>query len=224
MSPIIENSSNVVFEMRDCVVEIEKFDKTLVIEKSDNSDFEWELEESIEDSEETNKFEQAQPKKRRKKRYSTDEDYVLSSDERKQQKTQNYIRYIRQCDLTPEILASNKQFVTIDGIEYKIPKRPLKAWSEQSKKLKPPDPNKRPHRAHDVEGEEKIRNFVDIKCHVCDEQFDAFWRVRKHFKNFHPEQKGYVMCCNRKFTRRYALLDHIEWHDRSKVHSCEVNF
>lgn len=81
-------------------------------------------------------------------------------------------------------------------------------------------PHKRPHRSNDPEGEAKIRSFVDVKCHICNEPFDAFWLVRKHFQSVHPDQKAFLICCNRKFTRRYSLLDHIEWHDRSKVHAC----
>lgn len=239
-----------VIELRDCEVKIERFNKTSNVKKEDSrketqkyrkedeSDFEWELDESIKQNWEVAKKKNEEKTlreeikvlevktKRRKIESNSDEtdDASLTAEERKQ-KAQTYVRYIRQCDLTPEILESKQKFVMIDGIEYKVPRRPLKSWMETKQKKVDKEPqsvNKRPHRSHDPEGEEKIRNFVEVKCHICDEKFDAFWRIRKHFKRFHPDEKGYLICCNRKFTRRYALLDHIEWHDRSKVHCCET--
>lgn len=85
------------------------------------------------------------------------------------------------------------------------------------------------HRKHpsvDPENEQKIRDFIDMKCHICNEKFEgenaSFSKVKKHFKKFHPTEKGYLMCCDKKFIRRAHLLDHIEWHDKSKIHRCEI--
>ena len=43
-------------------------------------------------------------------------------------------------------------------------------------------PRRRRHPANDVEGEQKIRDLIDIKCHHCDIDFDTFQDVCKHFK------------------------------------------
>lgn len=92
------------------------------------------------------------------------------------------------------------------------------------------EPVKEAHRKHpslDPENEQKIRKFVDIKCYVCDAKFEgeneSFSKVKKHFKKFHSSEQGYLMCCDKKYIRRAALLDHIEYqHDKSRIHRCEI--
>lgn len=195
----------------------------------EDSDFEWPQNEDEntswslpnEPEEETVKEPEVRRKRVSKKKYleSEEDEYEPFQAKRKS----GYIRYLPRDKITPEILAIEGDFVTIDGLEYKIPRRNRnKPIKEKNPKLKSLDRTRRPHRAYDTEGEQKILNSIEVKCHECGEQFDSFFRVRKHFKRFHPEMKAYLMCCERKFTRRYELLEHLEYHDKSVVHRCQI--
>lgn len=205
---------------------------TKLEEHDDDSDFEWPQNEddntnwSLPDEPEQETIEEPEEPKARKKRgpkkkyKETDEDeFEPYAAKRKS----GYVRYLPRDKVTPEILATKGDFITLDGLEYKIPRRNLhKPIKEKNPKLKSLDRNRRPHRAYDNEGEQKILSSVEVKCYECGEQFDSFFRVRKHFKRFHPDVKGYLMCCDRKFTRRYELLEHLEYHDKSVVHRCQI--
>jgi hypothetical protein len=199
------------------------------IEEHDNdSDFEWPQNDdentswSLQNETETVTEEKEVPRKRAaKKKYIESEEDEFEPYAAK--KKSGYVRYLARDKCTPEILAIEGDFVTIDGLEYRIPRRNRKKQiKEKNPTLKSLDRTRRPHRAYDNEGEQKILNSIEVKCHECGEQFDSFFRVRKHFKRFHPEQKGYLMCCERKFTRRYELLEHLEYHDKSVVHRCKI--
>lgn len=111
--------------------------------------------------------------------------------------------------------------ISKDGVEYKIP---LKKFKQRftSPKIRGNDPNRRKHPSLDPENERKIREFIEVKCHICSLDFESFSKVKKHFKRFHKDQEAFLICCGKKFTKRSHLLDHIEWHDKSKTHRCEI--
>lgn len=59
--------------------------------------------------------------------------------------------------------------------------------------------------------DEKIRQTVDMKCDICKFEFDTFSTVLKHFKKNHGI-KGYLMCCGKKYVKRFRLLEHLNSH------------
>ncbi|XP_070504623.1 zinc finger protein 37-like [Chironomus tepperi] len=137
-----------------------------------------------------------------------------------------YIRYLPRDQITQEMIDSGQLYVVIDGVEYRIPQKPGTAKPKKKKKsagfTREEDASRRSHPAHDPEGQEKIKNFMDIKCYVCGSEFESFFKLKKHFKRFHPNNQVYLTCCNRNFRRRCDLLDHIEQHDKSAIHKCEI--
>lgn len=208
---------------------------TKIEECGDDSDFEWPQNDeentswSLPNDSTINNDEQLEKSnKEKKEKRTTKKKYVESEEDEYEpyaakRKSSGYIRYLPRDKVTPEILATKGDYITIDGLEYRIPRRNRhKPIKEKNPELKSLERNRRPHRAYDTEGEQKILNSIEVKCHECGEKFDSFFRVRKHFKRFHPEQKGYLICCERKFTRRYELLEHLEFHDKSVVHRCQI--
>lgn len=87
--------------------------------------------------------------------------------------------------------------------------------------LSPPYKNRRAHPKNDLEGDQKIKNLVEMKCNECDAEFEKFLEVSKHFRESHPDVQAYLICCGKKFTKRAVLLDHIEFHDKSAIYRCE---
>ena len=136
-----------------------------------------------------------------------------------------YMRYLPRDQITLEMVNSGQQYVVIDGVEYKIPQKPGKVKPKKKKSsgfTREEDASRRSHPSKDPEGQAKIRNFMDIKCYVCGTEFESFFKLRKHFKRFHPNNQAYLSCCDRKYKRRCDLLDHIEQHEKSAVHMCNI--
>lgn len=70
---------------------------------------------------------------------------------------------------------------------------------------------------------QKIRDFVEVKCHLCNIPLDSYFQLHKHFKATHPEhKKGFLMCCGRKFDRRYELIEHINFHIMPNLYHCDL--
>lgn len=66
------------------------------------------------------------------------------------------------------------------------------------------------------------KHFKDIICELCKTHFETFAVLRQHFTKAH-KQKGYVICCNKKFFNRTRLVDHIHFHlnpDHLKCTKC----
>lgn len=58
----------------------------------------------------------------------------------------------------------------------------------------------------------QIREFFKLDCELCLEKFSKFYEVSAHYRKVHSIRRGYVGCCNKKFTRRTQLLEHMYWH------------
>lgn len=73
------------------------------------------------------------------------------------------------------------------------------------------------------EDNEKIRSLVEVKCHLCSIPFETFFQIHKHFKTSHPDyDRCFLMCCGRKFKRRYELLDHLKSHESAEKFKCSL--
>ncbi|XP_065086603.1 transcription factor grauzone-like [Ochlerotatus camptorhynchus] len=59
-------------------------------------------------------------------------------------------------------------------------------------------------------------------CDLCGAKAASFKLLRTHFWQEHQRRDGYVVCCNKKLSKRYTILDHINFHANPDVFRCEV--
>ena len=74
--------------------------------------------------------------------------------------------------------------------------------------------------------DEFISEHHQITCNLCQTPLETFTLMIKHFKEEH-NQRGYVICCKRKFSYRTELVDHIQVHlnpEYFKCQQCDKNF
>ncbi|XP_065368122.1 transcription factor grauzone-like [Calliphora vicina] len=67
-----------------------------------------------------------------------------------------------------------------------------------------------------------VEHFKQMSCDLCEVPFENFSAMRKHFATMH-DQKGYLVCCNRKFYQRTRLVEHLQLHlnpDQFKCNEC----
>jgi RNase P subunit RPR2 len=77
-------------------------------------------------------------------------------------------------------------------------------------------PPRNVHRRYTSSQEE---HRIDVKCDLCNEPLQSFSQAMKHHQESH-NQKGYVICCSRRFRQRSALVDHLEIHANPKRFEC----
>ncbi|KAL7012622.1 hypothetical protein ACKWTF_014962 [Chironomus riparius] len=137
-----------------------------------------------------------------------------------------WIRYLPKSKLTQEMLDSGLESIVINGTEYKIPEKLYKKTQPRKERkrrvVEYPDPSIRKHPAHDPETEEFIRRLIDIKCYICGAQEESFTKLKGHFRLTHPNDRFYLACCERKFRRRFELVEHLEYHDKTVIFACET--
>lgn len=72
-----------------------------------------------------------------------------------------------------------------------------------------------------IEADKLVKDFFDVRCHICeDERFDTIALLQGHFREKHPDQQGYVMCCDRKFSIRLQAVEHVNVHHLIKFKKC----
>lgn len=72
-----------------------------------------------------------------------------------------------------------------------------------------------------AEADQKLRDMIEVKCHLCNLPFDTFREVNKHFRETHPSYKfGFLKCCGKSFEKRALLLEHIEVHWNPEKFKC----
>ncbi|XP_055378788.1 PR domain zinc finger protein 5-like isoform X2 [Condylostylus longicornis] len=74
--------------------------------------------------------------------------------------------------------------------------------------------------------DQKISKYMTLSCDICGEQSPTLAALKSHFRLIHQEN-GYAVCCNRKFKKRYLLIDHIDCHlnpDHFKCGLCDKTF
>lgn len=64
----------------------------------------------------------------------------------------------------------------------------------------------------DTEYEKFILENFDMKCDLCDTIFTTFHEARRHYKEQHNEDKGYIKCCETKFRENSAVKSHVKSH------------
>lgn len=79
------------------------------------------------------------------------------------------------------------------------------------------------HRTNRKENDKFIaEHFKQMFCDLCQTPFEDFPAMQKHFNENH-KQRGYVVCCKRKFFDRTRLVDHLHCHlnpDHFKCAEC----
>ncbi|XP_001237671.3 transcription factor grauzone [Anopheles gambiae] len=70
------------------------------------------------------------------------------------------------------------------------------------------------------ETNQKLREFYDMKCEMCEEQLESFTALKNHYYRTH-RTPGYIKCCGRTFHSRYRLLEHLSYHVGSSMVRCE---
>jgi len=60
--------------------------------------------------------------------------------------------------------------------------------------------------------DERIQETAKMFCDLCSEKFESFANAKSHFKKMHKGIKGYLVCCDKKYVKRYRLLTHLNSH------------
>lgn len=57
-----------------------------------------------------------------------------------------------------------------------------------------------------------LAKYFNMSCDLCDTLLLSFRDTNKHYKDVHDLDKGYLICCSKKFYRLQHMLQHCEWH------------
>ncbi|XP_030558315.1 transcription factor grauzone [Drosophila novamexicana] len=68
---------------------------------------------------------------------------------------------------------------------------------------------------------EYIRENYKVQCPVCNVPLEDFSEMLSHTRKEH-NQRGYAMCCNRKFWKRGVLVDHLQRHQNPDLFKCQI--
>ncbi|KAL9920708.1 transcription factor grauzone-like isoform 2-T2 [Glossina fuscipes fuscipes] len=68
--------------------------------------------------------------------------------------------------------------------------------------------------------DEEIAKFMSLHCDLCNFAATNFYSLHSHMHTEH-KIKGYVRCCNKKFSKRFLLLDHVRQHSNPECFKCE---
>lgn len=64
--------------------------------------------------------------------------------------------------------------------------------------------------------DKKYKNFIaenfDMSCDQCSHIFSSFYEARKHYKDIHDYDSGYIKCCNKKLGQNSLIIEHIKIH------------
>ncbi|XP_075155558.1 uncharacterized protein LOC142228920 [Haematobia irritans] len=61
----------------------------------------------------------------------------------------------------------------------------------------------------------------DLECVICSKSYPNLTLLRKHFRDEHPKEKCYIMCCQRKLRHRFHIEEHIRFHIDPTAFKCE---
>lgn len=61
--------------------------------------------------------------------------------------------------------------------------------------------------------EQMIKKHIKMICDLCVFVGSSFPDMVSHFKKYHPKVRPYIMCCDRKFTKRYYVAQHALKHE-----------
>ncbi|XP_053687995.1 transcription factor grauzone-like [Sabethes cyaneus] len=71
-----------------------------------------------------------------------------------------------------------------------------------------------------IENEDlKIADHCKLQCEECALCFTRFLEFKRHFREVH-QTRAYVTCCNRKFSKRFRLVEHVTRHVNPNAFKC----
>ncbi|XP_017096813.2 transcription factor grauzone [Drosophila bipectinata] len=68
---------------------------------------------------------------------------------------------------------------------------------------------------------EYIRDHFKIQCPICTTPMEGFSEMLVHVRREH-NQRGFSMCCGRKFWKRGMLVDHLRRHQDPELFKCTI--
>lgn len=116
-------------------------------------------------------------------------------------RTRNNLKLLPQSDVTSQTKVKRKQLNKTTPCESNLEKE--SKFSIRGK-----------------ECDELIAKHMKLTCEICHITLSDFTNLRQHFWNVH-EQKGYVVCCNKKLFKRILLVDHINKHLDPEYFKCQ---
>ncbi|KAJ6646328.1 Transcription factor grauzone [Pseudolycoriella hygida] len=72
-----------------------------------------------------------------------------------------------------------------------------------------------------------VSKYFNMSCDLCEETLSSLRDANNHYKDVHNMQKGYLICCSKKFYRLQNMLQHCQWHinpESFKCDHCPKNF
>lgn len=64
--------------------------------------------------------------------------------------------------------------------------------------------------------------YFQMKCDLCDTQFNSLKMARSHYVSEHDVPYGYIKCCGIKLRANSVVLDHIQWHINPDKYKCRL--
>lgn len=61
--------------------------------------------------------------------------------------------------------------------------------------------------------EEMIQKHIPMGCNLCVFVGKTFSDIVEHFRQAHPKVRPYIMCCDKKFTKRFYVAQHALKHE-----------
>ncbi|XP_075158937.1 uncharacterized protein LOC142232105 [Haematobia irritans] len=62
----------------------------------------------------------------------------------------------------------------------------------------------------------------ELDCYLCGGTAPSMFGLRQHFRKEHPNKRCYVLCCQRKLSRRHQLEEHIRVHVDPGAFKCKL--
>lgn len=78
-------------------------------------------------------------------------------------------------------------------------------------------------RQMNLERNELISKYIQLKCDVCDHTSTTLSRLLLHYRRDHDMQ-GYVTCCDRNFQKKSTLFEHLCRHETGSIDKDESAF
>lgn len=146
----------------------------------------------------TNKFENEQDD------FEFDIECDLSDGDEPSEMNENY-----ELCLDEELLIEVKSDNSINNFED----QEITKGTNTKKKLNSTKKTRASHRLDPKVSDETIKKHINMTCALCVFVGKSFQELKDHFKAHHPNEKAYVICCNRKFDRLYVIAQHAARHE-----------
>lgn len=92
--------------------------------------------------------------------------------------------------------------------------KPIKRGKGRPRKQQTPVRRSTPNKSGSVDS---IGKYFSMKCNECEAPLSDLSDAMRHYKTQH-NTSGYLMCCDRKFDRRKAIIEHYRFHEDPTEH------